>query len=107
MVTPYAISLSKDGLRFFTGSCARLVAAGDPDALSDSSRLTDLQIVRRFLTAITNNVIFDHLTFIERMKAGPFHGGPDGDAAQRPFQPGSARSSSDLGRSAGLSLLVL
>jgi hypothetical protein len=56
-------------------SRAAAAAVGGPDAVSDSSRLTDLQIVRRFLTAITNNLIFDCLTFIERMKAGTFHGG--------------------------------
>jgi len=54
---------------------AAAAAVGGPDAVSDSSWLTDLQIVRRFLTAITNNLIFDCLTFIERMKAGTFHGG--------------------------------
>jgi hypothetical protein len=43
--------------------------------VSDSSRLTDLQIVRRLLTAITDNLIFDRLTFIERTKAGTFDSG--------------------------------
>jgi hypothetical protein len=54
---------------------AAVAAVGGPDAVTGSSQLTDLQIVRRFLTAIIDNLIFDRLTFIERTKAGTFDGG--------------------------------
>src|SRR6516225_3397576 len=46
-----------------------------PYFCGDCRSLTDLQIVRRFLTAITDNLIFDRLTFIERAKAGTFDSG--------------------------------
>src|SRR5262249_36853217 len=57
----------------FQSCCCRLVDRRD--VASDHSRLTDLQIVRRFLAAITENLIFDRLTLVERTKAGTLDGG--------------------------------
>jgi hypothetical protein len=65
------IVVANEYLQMFSNRAA-VVAMGGRDAVSDSSRLTDLQIVRRFLTTITDNLIFDRLTFIERTKAGTF-----------------------------------
>jgi hypothetical protein len=45
-------------------------AFGDRDVASDQSRSTDLEVVRRLLTAIADNLIFDCLTLVERTKAG-------------------------------------
>jgi len=39
------------------------------------SRSTDLDVLGRLLTAITDNLIFDRLTLIERTKAGTFDSG--------------------------------
>jgi hypothetical protein len=66
--------VANEYLQMFSNRAA-VVAVGGRDAVSDPSRLTDLQIVRRFLTAITDNLIFDRLTFVERTKAGTFDGG--------------------------------
>jgi hypothetical protein len=44
----------------------------------------DLEIVRRLLTAIADNLIFDRLTFIERTKAGAFN---RGDVDEHVFAP--------------------
>src|SRR5262249_13816417 len=45
------------------------------DVASDRSRSTDLDIIGRLLTAITDNLIIDRLTLIERSKAGTFDSG--------------------------------
>jgi hypothetical protein len=42
------------------------------DVVSDPSRSTDLDVLGRLLTTITDNLIFDRLTLIERTKAGTF-----------------------------------
>src|SRR6516165_2365927 len=42
------------------------------DVASDPSRSTDLDVLGRLLTTITDNFIFDRLTLIERTKAGTF-----------------------------------
>src|SRR5262244_2831531 len=39
------------------------------------ARSTRFEIVRRFLAAITDNLIFDHLTLVERTQAGTLDGG--------------------------------
>jgi hypothetical protein len=63
------IVVANEHLQRFSNRAA-VIAVGSRDTVSDSSRLTDLQIVRRFLTAITENLIFDRLTLVERTKAG-------------------------------------
>ena len=68
------IVVANEHLQMFSNRAA-VVAVGSRDTVSGSLRLTDLQIVRRFLTAITDNLIFDRLTFIERAKAGTFDSG--------------------------------
>jgi hypothetical protein len=50
-------------------------ALGARDVVSDPSRSTDLDVLRRLLTTITDNLIFDRLTLIERTKAGTFDSG--------------------------------
>src|SRR5262249_25927364 len=45
------------------------------DVASDRSRSTDLDIIGRLLTAITDNLIIDRLTLIERSKSGTFDSG--------------------------------
>jgi hypothetical protein len=45
------------------------------DVFGDRSRSTDLEIVRGLFTAITDNLIFDRLTFIDGAKAGTFDSG--------------------------------
>ena len=42
------------------------------DVVSDPSRSTDLDVLGRLLTTITDDLIFDSLTLIERTKAGTF-----------------------------------
>src|SRR5262247_3020282 len=54
---------------------AAVVAVGTRDTVSDSLQLTNLQIVRRFLTAIADNLIFDCLTLVERTQAGTLDSG--------------------------------
>jgi hypothetical protein len=43
--------------------------------VGDRSRSPDLEIIRRLLTAIADDLIFDCLTFIKRTKAGTFNRG--------------------------------
>src|SRR5262245_32792927 len=50
-------------------------ALGGRDVVSDPSRSTDLDVLGRLLTTITDNLIFDRLTLIERTKAGTFDSG--------------------------------
>jgi hypothetical protein len=50
-------------------------ALGGRDVVSHPSRSTDLDILGRLLTTITDNLIFDRLTLIERTKAGTFDSG--------------------------------
>src|SRR5215475_3039457 len=50
-------------------------ALGARDVVSDPSRSTGLDVLGRLLTTITDNLIFDRLTFIERTKAGTFDSG--------------------------------
>ena len=50
-------------------------AAGATDDVSHPSRSTDLDILGRLLTTITDNLIFDRLTLIERTKTGTFDSG--------------------------------
>ena len=47
-------------------------ALGAGDVVSDPSRSTDFDVLGRLLTTITDNLIFDSLTLIERTKAGTF-----------------------------------
>jgi hypothetical protein len=54
---------------------AAAVFVGDRDVVSDQSALTNLDILGRRLTAITDNLIFDRLTLIERTEAGTFDSG--------------------------------
>src|SRR5262249_35138298 len=59
-------------------SASRRAAAalvGGRDEASDQSRSTDLKVVRRLLAAITDNLIFDRLTLVERTKAGTLDSG--------------------------------
>jgi hypothetical protein len=54
---------------------AAAVFVGGRDVVSDPSALTNLDILGRGLTAITDDLIFDRLTLIERTKAGTFDSG--------------------------------
>jgi hypothetical protein len=59
------IVVANEYLQMFSNRAA-VVAVGDRDAVSDSSRLTDLQIVRRLLAAVADHFIVEHLTLVER-----------------------------------------
>src|SRR5262249_54821174 len=58
---------------FSNRAAAALV--GGRDVASDQSRSTDLEVVRRLLAAIADNLIFDCLTLVERIKAGTLDSG--------------------------------
>jgi hypothetical protein len=59
------IVVANEYLQMFSNRAA-VVAVGDRDAVSDSSRLTDLQIVRRLIAAVADHFIVEHLTLVER-----------------------------------------
>src|SRR5262245_31639989 len=50
----------------------RAAAAWRSRCLSDPSRSTDLDVLGRLLTTISDDLIIDSLTLIERTKAGTF-----------------------------------
>src|SRR5262249_40126693 len=54
----------------YVSNRAAAALVGGRDVASDQSRSTDLKVVRRLLAAITDNLIFDCLTLVERTKAG-------------------------------------
>jgi hypothetical protein len=62
------IVVANEYLQMFSNRAA-VVAVGDRDAVTDSSRLTDLQIVRRLLAAVADHFIVEHLTLVERTAA--------------------------------------
>src|SRR5262249_51084131 len=65
-------SLSRTNTRKCRAAAALM---GGRDVASDQSRSTDLKVVRRLLAAITDNLIFDRLTLVERTKAGTLDSG--------------------------------
>src|SRR5262245_12432898 len=59
-------------------SASRRAAAalvGGREVAEDQPRSTDFKVVRRLLAAITDNLIFDRLTLVERTKAGTLDSG--------------------------------
>src|SRR5262249_25539753 len=68
------IVVANEYLQMFSNRAAAALVGGR-DVASDQSRSTDLKVVRRLLAAITDNLIFDRLTLVERTKAGTLDSG--------------------------------